>query len=149
MVFTAIGQAFQNYYDELPNRILPTIGKSAGITFAVSLIFTRPNAEGLYDMSRPLLQAGVAALASTIHALMTPLFNEVFGKSNTSDVFYEVVRSWIVGAVASALVGSVQQSSFQITAIKLFYLISLNSFAAWSSMALNQPMPDNSIYVCL
>ena len=145
MVLTAINNAFKNYYDELPNKIIPTIAQSAGISFAISILFAK-SVNGTLDMSRPLLNAGVAALASTLHALATPLFNQVFGPSHTDRFFYEFIKSCIIGTLASALVGSVQQRSLQITAFKLYYMISLNSAAALL-LSKGQPMPENSVYV--
>lgn len=149
MVLSAINQACQSYYANLPRKIFPTIAKSAGYTFAAALFFSNRNVQGAIDISRPLLHAGIAALASAIHALMTPLFDQVFGKSNTGDVLSEFVKSSITGITASALVSYGMHSSIQLTAFKLYYLISLNTLTTWLAPSNTRtPMNDNSIYLC-
>lgn len=148
MVFSTISQACQSYYDNLPDAIFPSIAKSAGYSFTIALLLSARSPEGALDLTRPLIRAGVAALASTIHALMTPLFDKIFGPSRTSEGFYELVKSCTVAVFASALVGYGVNSSIQLSAFKLYYLISSNSFTAWftSSSTAPQRITDNSIY---
>lgn len=148
MVLATISQAFQNYYDELPMEIIPTIGKSAIFTFTVSAIFSSRNAEGAFDATRPLLKAGVAALASTIHALLTPLFNKVLGRNTTLEILDELVKSTICACTASALMCVGETGSLQLSAFKLYYLISGNSFSAWFSAPSNMHPNTNSVYFC-
>lgn len=143
-----ITQKCQSYYDNLPEAILPSIGQSAGFSFAVGIVFSAAGG-GLTDLSRPLLHGGVAAIASIIHALLTPLFNQIFGPSRTDKPLNEFVKSCSVAAIASAIMGLSLESKLQLTAFKLYYLISLNSFNAWFSGAKHpQLIKENAIYLC-
>lgn len=144
-------QKFQSYYDNLPEKIFPTIGQSAGLSLAVGVLLSASLAgNGLTDLSRPLLHAGVAAIASTIHALLTPLFNQIFGPSRTDNPVYELIKSCSVAVIASSIVGLSLNSKLQLTAFKLYYLISINSFHAWfsGSNKQSQLIKENSVYFC-
>lgn len=148
MSISAIKDAFTIYSDELPNEILPTISKSFLYTFAVALLFSTRAANGSYDMSAPFIKASVAALASTIHALATPMFNRTFGTAALSP-WYEFVKSTITAFAASAVVGFSLNSTLQLTSFKLYYLISSNSYMAWMTNVKNSPhIKENSIYFC-
>lgn len=156
MVLEAIKQTFVNYYDELPENIAPTIAKSAFYTFTASLIIAGASSkEKAFDMTKPLIYAGVAALASFIHALVTPLFNKIFG-TRQRDAFHELTKSCIIALLTTALIDYATTSKINLLAFKMFYLISANSCIAWLSFFNNNngqyiPQPfirENSIYLC-
>ena len=149
MTFAAIGQSFVNYYDELPNDIISTVAKSAFYTFTIALLFSTKSVEQTLDITRPLIKAGVAALASFIHALMTPLFNKVFGTTQLNAV-HELVKSCVVAVLTSTVMNLTTTSQVNLLAFRLFYLISSNSFIAWLGlMPANVPLiKENSTYVC-
>ncbi len=89
-VFEAIKQTCQTYYNELPNNIPRTVCQSAIYSFTISMVISnlRPS---LPEIGRPLAAAGIAALASLVHALTTPFFNYLFGDQN-ANFFRETVK---------------------------------------------------------
>jgi hypothetical protein len=156
MVISAIKQTCQSYYDALPEEIVPTIAKSALCTLAISVIFIKRDFKEVINLASPLLNAGVAALASTIHALMTPFFNYVFGTKKL-DWTHEMIKSVTTAVLASGLTSMALTAQVNLVAFKLFHLISANSFIAFFSSApraddgsvLPKPfIKENSIYLC-
>ena len=75
----------QNYWDEIPQETLRSVGKSALISFSVTLLvttrgfstFIKP--DGVIEFAQPAAAAVIAGTATLIQALMTPFFNAVFG----------------------------------------------------------------------
>jgi hypothetical protein len=153
MVFAAIKQPFVSYYDELPSQIISTVAQSAFFTFTIAVVFSG-NPGQTADISRPLLNAGVAALASFVHALMTPFFNKVFGPTRLEPI-PEITKSCVVALLTSTFMSVMTTSNVNLSAFKLYYLISLNSFISWfgSTQRRNHGQPpiikDNSIYLCV
>jgi hypothetical protein len=81
-MFHAVRQVCQDYYSEIPKDTLHTIARSALYSFSITFILT--NRKNLLDDAnvnfvRPVMAAALGATASLIHALTTPLFNDIFG----------------------------------------------------------------------
>ena len=96
-MFDAIKQGCQNYYNQIPDNSLPTIGKSAILSFTITILLSRgtlPNIcnSSLEDFRRPLSSAGFAALAAVVHALTTPIFNKIFGDNNQNNFYRESIK---------------------------------------------------------
>ncbi len=148
MVFTAASQPFVAYYDALPQKTLETVAQSALFSFSATLFLTS-TMNGKVDMTAPLINAAVASLASTIHALMTPLFDKIFNSSQLNWM-HEFAKSSVVGFLASSIASYALTSKVDLTAFKFFYLISANSLLTLWMNAPNTPaIKDNSIYLCL
>jgi hypothetical protein len=84
-MFHAVRQTCQDYYSEIPKNTLHTIARSALYSFSITLFIT--NYKNLLDdanlnFARPMVAAALGATASCIHALTTPLFNDIFGDNN-------------------------------------------------------------------
>lgn len=90
----AVRQTCQRYYDEIPAGTGQAIAKSALYSFAASAILfsTRPSS---VNLSRPVVAAGVSALASSIHALTAPLFNKVFDRNDPPYLHSEIVKLFV------------------------------------------------------
>ncbi len=88
----AIGDICHYYYDNIPSDTFQTVCKSAIYSYTFSVLLANKPAqwEAGINLALPLASAGVAALASLIHALTTPLFNAIFG-----DKEVYVHREWI------------------------------------------------------
>lgn len=88
----AFGNACHYYYDNLPSDTFQTVCKSAIYSYTFSVLWANDMRkwEAGINLALPLASAGVAALASLIHALTTPLFNAVFGDK---EVYFH--REWI------------------------------------------------------
>lgn len=75
----------QNYWDEIPQETLRSVGKSALISFSVTLLVTSKGfstfmkPDGVIEFAQPAAAAVMAGTATLIQALMTPFFNAVFG----------------------------------------------------------------------
>lgn len=152
MALDVIKQTWDSYYNELPTHILPQIAKSACFTFTISIFLSRGET---FDLRNPILKAGIAAIASMIHAVLTPMFNHILAHASLQHAslnpFAETVKSTITAVIASAVVGVGLQSSLQLSAFKMYTLISTNSINAWLSGTQTQPTPPathNSIYLC-
>jgi hypothetical protein len=154
MVFAAIKQPFVSYYDELPSQIISIVAQSAFFTFTIAVVFSGNLPGQTSDISRPLLNAGVAALASFVHALMTPFFNKVFGPTQLNPI-HEIAKSCVVGLLTSSFVSVMTTSTVNLVAFKLYYLISLNSFISWFGSSARghhgnpQIIKANSPYLCI
>lgn len=169
-MISAMSQTCQNYYDNLPDNIIPTIGQSACYTFAINLfvnLVARPvnysqlvQPEVFVDISRALLNTGVAVLASAIYALTTPLFNGIMRKSTTCDWHIEMTKQIIVQVAVSILVGSITQSSIQLNSLRFFGVISFNSIISGYGLIEKSahyfirgqnrtfpPINDNSVFI--
>ena len=147
MSISAIKQACTDYYYELPDAVLPTVAKSGFYTFAVAVFFSASTADGKIDIALPIVKAGVASLASAIHAVATPLFNRIFGTAFLNPV-HELAKSAFVAFAASTIAGFSLNSTLQLTSFKLYYLISLNSVQAWMKQGASTFIKENSIYFC-
>jgi hypothetical protein len=82
MVFAAATRGFHFYWDNIPDDTVITVGQSALYTFAICLIFRNPtyfSHTGTTDLNPAFKAAGIAACASLVHALVTPIFNYLFG----------------------------------------------------------------------
>lgn len=89
MVFAAATRACQFYWDNIPVDTAVTVGKSALYTFGIYLIFRNPNYfshTAKTDLNPAFKAAGLAALASLVHSLVTPIFNCIFGDDEI--IFY-------------------------------------------------------------
>lgn len=91
MIPQALSHACQYYYDNLPPDTFQTVCKSAAYSYTFSLLWRLPSQwAGKLNLALPLSLAGVAALASLIYALTTPIFNAMFGDN---EVY--IHREWI------------------------------------------------------
>lgn len=80
MTFDALTQPFRLYYNQLPENTGPSICKSALYSFTISLLAVNKFAD-FKSFRQPLLSAGIAAAAALVNALVTPLFNFIFGNN--------------------------------------------------------------------
>ena len=146
-MFEAIGGACQYYYDEFPKEVVPTVCKSALFSFTATLIYTSYPSNSALNVARALFAAGLAALASLVHALITPLFKGVFG--NNFKFIQEYFKFIFVGISLSILVDNFTNSKVNLYAVKMIPLLSLNflksipysvlNFSEW----LNEHMGNN------
>jgi hypothetical protein len=83
-MFNNINQFCHNYYDQLPPNLLRTIGCSAAVSFAASVcvlaVTSKPNQA--VDLSRAVLATCIGITATLVHALTSPLFNDLFNVNN-------------------------------------------------------------------
>ncbi len=89
-MFTSISDGFKNYYDQIPEGSLKSIGASAAISFAFSSIF---NLSMELNVSRRLTCAALAATATAVHALTTPIFNYIFSNDGSYKAAQELVHT--------------------------------------------------------
>jgi hypothetical protein len=83
-VFNNINQFCQNYYNQLPPNLLRTIGCNAAASFVASVcvlaVTSKPNQA--VDLSRAVFATCIGITATLVHALTTPLFNDLFNVNN-------------------------------------------------------------------
>lgn len=125
-MFDPVRQACQNYYDQIPSDTIPKIVKSALYTFTATLILSRADlANRTVDLARPLLAAGVAAFASLIYALTSPIFNMAFGDNHI--VFHrEFIKCLATVSLTSLIVHSLTTSKVNSLSIHLITGITIN-----------------------
>lgn len=125
----AIKDGYLSYYNQIPADTLPAIGRSAIYSFTFSFITVRSRAPTM-DLTTCLVSAGYAALASTIHALTTPIFNYMFGNQ---DVYFlqEAAKCWINISLSLTLVSYITTKQINFVAMKYFFGASLVSLTAY------------------
>ncbi|MFI0435263.1 MAG: hypothetical protein ACH350_05990 [Parachlamydiaceae bacterium] len=146
-----ISQSFKSYYNDLPDHITRSILKSGALTFTLT-VMCADKSNGMVNFENALVYAGLAALASTIHALTTPLFNYLLEKSDTSKPINETIKSTFVSATVSLLWGLRNPASFTLNAVAWRSFLSLNSITAWMKCYLDpnhHQIKDNSTYMIL
>lgn len=121
-MFDGIKDKFLDYYDQIPPDTFPAIAKSAILTFSCTLLFTRKFDDTHLNISRPLFNAGIAALASSIYALTTPFFNTAFGDK---DVHFhrELIKFFVNLSITSMIVGYLTSSKVDAAALPLLRII--------------------------
>lgn len=137
----SIKQWGTSYYDALPSDIVRTVGASAILTFAVRAFFSN-------DMSAvniPLINAGIAATASLIHALTTPVFKAFLPQTHNDDVFGEIAKNVVVLAITTTVMKSTILSERILKISSLFGLLSLN--ALYTFINSNNKISFNSVYL--
>ncbi len=127
-MFQAIKDGFQNYYNQIPNETLSAIGRSAVYSFTYSFFLGRH--VNPLNLTTPLVSAGYAALASTIHAVTTPIFNYMFGNQ---DVYFiqEFAKLCISISLSLSLVSYATTKQINITALKQFQGLNFTALAAY------------------
>lgn len=89
-----MSQFCQDYYNQIPAHSLKAIGLSAAASFFATIIFYRAQ-----NIS-PLASAKIAIIASTIHALITPMFNYIFANNghtyNSYQEFCQIILNVLV-----------------------------------------------------
>lgn len=73
-----IKQTCQNYYNQIPAGSLRAVCRSGLFSFTASLILFNSDPRAV-NLIRPALAGTTAAVASSIHALIIPLFNYICG----------------------------------------------------------------------
>jgi hypothetical protein len=125
MVFQAIYEKCQDYYDQIPADTLKKMAISAVSTFTVTFIFSKKIPTEPYNLGRPLFAAGVATLASLVYALTTPLFNMIFEEERLQ--FHRECTKQVVNiALNSILVSYFTASKINVLALPLLGSLSIN-----------------------
>lgn len=125
-----IKQIAQDYYDQIPNNTLRTIGKSAFFSFCASVFIEGTGINKTLTMSlydRPLMAAGLAAVAAFVHALLTPIFNALFENKREVRFLQEVIKHAIevsimrlcVYNVTAQKVNLLGENGFDFTSVNL------------------------------
>jgi hypothetical protein len=134
----AIRQMGTRYYNSLPSsrQILYSMGTGAALSFAATALLCRKPG-GLIDLNPVFTAAAVAATASLVHALATPLFQDVFGDARYSTL--ELAKMMIVNVTTSALMHAI--SSGGSTKFFLFMACSANFCASLLGAKINDENP--------
>jgi len=102
-------QRCQDYYEQIPDNTWQTIAKSAVFSFTVVLItqgrvHNAKSAVSIDNYSRPLMAAGIGILATSIHAIATPIFTATFGNDNQLTWYQEFIKNVVVRVLTTFLV---------------------------------------------
>lgn len=132
----AIKRGCQYYYDNIPANTMHTVCKSAIYSFTITFImvnrlrFDAITKQALpLELTRAYVSAGVAVIASTIYALMTPVFTVAFG-DNAIKAHREFIKYFVVAALTYHSTLSIAAFKTYWTAISALDLIPLNSLGA-------------------
>lgn len=123
-----VNEEIRKYYENLPDDILPTIGKSFLYTFTACMIACNRKVfsyQTTWTVSRPLGAAFIAATASLIHALATPLFNRIFG-DRASAVHREFIKACFVITSMYILVNHLVALKTHVFTLNIFGLIPIS-----------------------
>ncbi len=126
-MFNDITQRMEAYYDEIPSNTFPTIAKAIVFSFTVTL-FSQGQVEGagLDFYARPLIAAGIGAVATLIHALVTPIFNAAFENNHQVILYQELVKTGIVVGLTRILACCVTGQRVDILATTKLSMLSTN-----------------------
>lgn len=154
ILLNTIANGCQFYYDNIPVNTASTICKSTIYSFAVSFILIN-NSYIFYDLAtkqalpldlaRPFLSAAVAGLASTIHALITPIFNCAFG-NNQVTYPKELIKYLVTIGLTYHLTASYTAFKTYWSMVSIFEMFSLNCLGSFFKMMLKvQYFMNNSM----
>ncbi len=100
MIFNTVQDRFHVYYAQLPANTLPSMFRSALYSFSISFIIGGIDSRTI-QLTRPLITAGVAGLATLIHALTNPFFNYIF--ENQRIKWHQEAIRFIIDVTATSL----------------------------------------------
>jgi len=104
-MFNVIQQRCLSYYNEIPVDTFPTIAKSAIFSFMISITRGELKLTSIEQYTRPLIAAGIAAVAALVHAILSPIFNTAFGNNNQITQYQEIMKSILVTGLTRVLLG--------------------------------------------
>ena len=125
-MLTDIHQRLNAYYDKIPSNTLVTIAKSAVFSFSVNVMTGGISNSSLNTYSQPLMAAGIAALASLIHALMSPVFNSIFQNDHQTTFRQEWIKSLVSVGLTGFSLSYATNGKIDLLTQQVFSLISLN-----------------------
>lgn len=118
-------QGMQNYYSEIPSNTLVQMAYASGAAFVIRAISTG-------NLSQAAAAAGLSAVATAIHGLVTPLFKTLTGGRTQLTWGEEMCRTFV--AIIGA--GGVAKAFGDDTILKnLTFLALLYSFLTYADPA--------------
>jgi hypothetical protein len=123
-MFNPIRQTFDAYYRQIPPKTFSTAAISAICSFSFTLIYLRKTPDPL-NMTAPLFNAGVSAMASLVYSITNPFFDLSFG-DNRLLIHREVMKHMINVTLISVAVGFALSSKVNLTALHLLGIVPLN-----------------------
>lgn len=140
-MFDAVQQKFNDYYDQIPPNTLQTVAKSALYSFTVALFIpVEITIATPYNLVRHLGVAGTAALASLIYALVTPIFNSIFG-DNRGLFHREFMKLMVINALTSISINYMTASKIDLHAMAWLPLLNFNCLASLCNAPLDIVAP--------
>ncbi len=134
-MFDAIKRGCQYYCDNIPNNTIHTVCKSALYSFTITFIMANGSYKQRVDLvtkealplelTRPYLAAAVAAIASTIHAFMTPFFHLACGDKEIK-LHREIAKGMVVSALTYHLTASMAVFKAHWIAVSAFDMVPFN-----------------------
>jgi hypothetical protein len=125
-MFNPVINSCQFYYDHLPHDIVQTVSKSALYSFTIALVISNKSARAdSFNLLIPITSAGIAALASVVHAILTPLFDGIFGDRKVQ-FHREFIKWFCVSACTSVIVNKLSINKIDLVALHFFLPASVN-----------------------
>jgi hypothetical protein len=125
-MFSPVINICQSYYDHLPHDIVQTVSQSALYSFTITLLISNRSARaGSFNLLLPIVPAGIAALTSLVHALLTPLFDGIFGDRKVK-FHREIIKWFCVSACTSIIVSKLSTNKIDLVALQFFLPASVN-----------------------
>jgi hypothetical protein len=133
-MLNAISQFCYDYYDQIPAHSLRAIGLSAVTTFTATVILLAASkgSNKAVDVSRPVLGAGIALMAATIHALTIPIFNYLFDNNGIYNPYQEAVHVVFSMTLTQLLINRVTSLNINLLTSNLWDPHK-DSFVIWTS----------------
>lgn len=143
-MFNTIRQMGVDYYNSLPKAIVSTIGASVILSSGLTVLLCR-RSQGVVDFNQSLMAAAVAATASVIHAVTTPLFKFIFGSLHGTWPV-ELIKMGFITLITSFLIQAVSSGGSSTKGV-LYTAVSINLIASLLSSKFQSN--ENSVYVYL
>jgi hypothetical protein len=120
----SVRKSCQNYYDQIPAGSGQAVVKSALCNFVLHIVLTRTPGQA-WDVQKPLVYAGLGALASCIYSLTAPIFNYAF-EDDRILLHRESLKVFLVQAITTVIYVSTTAQKVNLTAVPFLLMLPLN-----------------------
>lgn len=116
-----------DYYDQIPPDTIRKIAYSGVFAFTATVVYhaSKKTLTEPYNVTRPLVAAGVAMLASLIYSLTNPLFNKILG-NNKITFLGEFMKGCVNVFLTSVAISYLTTSKVNLLALSLLISVPLN-----------------------
>jgi len=162
-MFDMIQQRCLSYYDEIPVDTFPTIAKSAIFSFTITIIMPRLLSNRdlrfvyIEEYTPALITAGLAAVATLVHAILSPIFNRAFGNNSQINVNQELMKYLLVTALTGVCLSYARNQriryfvSINLVKSLLYFGVQIRPYLGHiaNRLGVNSPDGSNSTYLVL
>jgi|GEM_PF-2302235 len=129
-MLNSVIQTCRGYYNDIPVDTFQKVVKSALYSFTATSLLSGWKRDVLVNLTPPLFAAGIAALASLVYALTTPLFNAIF-ENNKIEFRQELVKDFCQLPISCVIINYLATGKASLSAMHIVGIASLT----WNLLA--------------